>query len=74
MDQRGFGMAQAKAMTQRNAVELREEIINELPDGEEWLETPHLMLSGRTPEQAISDGDLDAVQNLLYSILYVGAV
>jgi hypothetical protein len=74
MNEHGLGTAPIKAMTKRNALELREEIINELPDGAEWLETPHLMLSGRTPEQAIKDGDLDTVQNLLDSILYVGAV
>ena len=52
---------------------LREKILRELPDGSEWLQTPHRMLSGRTPEEAIRDGHLKAVEVLLYSVQYVGA-
>jgi hypothetical protein len=52
---------------------LREKILNELPEGEEWLQTPHRLLGGRTPEQAIRDGHLEAVEVLVYSIQYVGA-
>lgn len=54
------------------AQDLRDEIIAELPDGAAWMETPHRLLSGRTPEQAIRDGHLEAVQTLLYCINYVG--
>jgi len=51
--------------------DLRRRIAEEL--GTEWLETPHRILSGRTPAQAIRDGDIEAVEDLLYSIPYIGA-
>ena len=72
-----FGPTEAAtaAMRAKDAKNLRSEILAELgpDDGAEWLKTPHRMLSGRTPEQAILDGDLEAVEDLLYSILYIGA-
>jgi hypothetical protein len=51
---------------------LRQEIRVELSDPEEWLTSPNLRLRGRTPEQAITEGDVELVQNLLYSIIYIG--
>jgi len=53
---------------------LRGEIVEELPDGVRWLASPNRRLCGRTPEEAIKAGELEAVRNLVYSILYVGAV
>jgi hypothetical protein len=53
---------------------LRREINSTLPYGKDWLITPHQLLGGDTPEERILAGDLEAVQNLLHSILYVGVV
>src|SRR5437868_1765484 len=56
------GQAATAAMKQPDAKEektLREKIIRELPDGANWLQTPHLLLGERTPDQAILDGDLE---------------
>jgi Protein of unknown function (DUF2384) len=55
-----------------DAEELRLEIVRDLPNGQSWLETPHDLLGGVTPEQKIRAGELDDVRNLLYSILYIG--
>ena len=62
-----------KRKEQAQAEALRARIIKELPDAVTWLNTPHLLLSGRTPEQALHDGDVAAVDHLLASILYIGA-
>jgi hypothetical protein len=51
---------------------LRTEIHNLLPYGDDWLATPHHLLGGDTPEERILAGDLQAVRNLITSILYVG--
>jgi hypothetical protein len=51
---------------------LRQEIIEKLPYGREWLNTPHRLLRGETPEQLLISGDYDAVRNLFHSILYIG--
>ncbi|MGA2328833.1 MAG: MbcA/ParS/Xre antitoxin family protein [Bryobacteraceae bacterium] len=56
------------------ASELRAEISSQLPNGAEWLKTPHQMLGGETPEERISAGDLDSVRHLLHSILYIGVI
>ena len=53
---------------------LRVEIRNTLPYGKDWLATPHQLLGGATPEERITAGDLDAVNNLFHSILYVGVM
>ena len=53
---------------------LRAEICNALPHGRDWLVTPHQLLGGDTPEDRIRAGDLEAVRNLLHSILYIGVV
>ncbi len=52
--------------------QLRQEISEALPNGSEWLNTPHPLLAGETPEQRLIAGDYDAVRNLFYSILYIG--
>ena len=67
--------AAAMPQQQQKAEKLRSEILAELGRdyGVDWLETPHRMLSGRTPERAIDDGDFEAVEDLLYSILCIGA-
>jgi len=62
-----------KEQAKAQAEALRARIIRELPDGSDWLKTPHLMLSGRTPDQALQDGDVAAVDQLVSSILYIGA-
>jgi hypothetical protein len=78
MNEHGLGAVPKKAMPEQNdqythdAEKLRFEIIEALPDGREWLETPNVRLRGRTPEQAIADSDLLAVRNVFYSIVYVG--
>jgi hypothetical protein len=54
------------------AAELRKEIVERLSQGEDWLHTGHPLLGGLTPDQAIESGDIEAVRNLLGSILYIG--
>jgi hypothetical protein len=69
------GAAKAPAWPMKNikaAEELRAEIISLLPDGEQWIKTPHELLGGDSPEQRISAGDLKSVRDLLYSIVYIG--
>jgi hypothetical protein len=56
------------------ASELQAEIISQLPNGAEWLKTPHQLLGGETPEERISADDLDSVRHLLHSILYIGVI
>jgi len=53
---------------------LRMEIRKSLPYGQDWLATPHQLLGGDTPEERILAGDLETVNNLFHSILYVGVV
>jgi len=53
---------------------LRMEIRTCLPYGQDWLTTPHQLLGGSTPEERIQAGDLEAVRDLFYSILYIGVV
>jgi hypothetical protein len=55
-----------------NAEALLEEIREKLPFADDWLQTPHALLGGDTPEQRIVAGDLDGVRNLFESILYIG--
>jgi hypothetical protein len=57
---------------ERRIDELRHEILEKLPNGGEWLETPHEFLNGDTPEKRLAEGDYDAVRNLLGLILYIG--
>lgn len=67
----------AAAMTTEkllSADELRSEVKRLLPYAPDWLDTPHELLSGDTPEQRILAGDLESVQNLLYSIFTIGAI
>jgi hypothetical protein len=42
--------------------------------GQDWLATPHQLPGGATPKERIMAGDLEAVNNLFHSILYVGVV
>ncbi len=76
VNEHGLGVAPKKAMPEHDEQytpeKLRDEIIEALPDGREWLATPNVRLRGRTPEQAIANGDLVAVRNVFYSIVYVG--
>jgi hypothetical protein len=51
---------------------LRQEICEKLPNGSEWLNTPHELLAGQTPEQRLIAGDYDSVLNPFESILYIG--
>jgi Protein of unknown function (DUF2384) len=44
------------------AEKVRRRIFDELPNGAQWLTSPNMWLRGRTPEQAIADGDSEAVQ------------
>jgi hypothetical protein len=55
-------------------ITLREEIRKMLPNGADWLETPHELLGGETPEQRILKGDFQSVKNLLDSILFIGVI
>jgi len=57
-----------------DAEQLRAEIRNFLPYGQDWLNTPSQLLGGATPEERIQAGDLEAMRNLFHSILYVGVV
>ena len=52
--------------------ELRTEAKQALPDGEQWLVTRHPLLSGRTPADCLAAGEVEVVNDLLHSILYVG--
>jgi hypothetical protein len=71
-DGAGLG-TELKRMTQEElAAGLRKDILDQLPNGAEWLKTPHPLLGGHTPEEKISAGDLNPVRQLLHSILYVG--
>jgi hypothetical protein len=54
------------------AVELLAEIRQSLPFADDWLQTPHNLLGGDTPEQRIVAGDIERVRNLFESILYIG--
>ena len=51
---------------------LRQQILAEVPNGEKWLQTPHDLLDGKTPEACLSAGDYDVVQDLVDSILHIG--
>jgi hypothetical protein len=53
---------------------LRTEIRNTLAYGQDWLMTPHQLLGGDTPEERIQVGDLEAVNSLFHSVLYIGVV
>ena len=66
--------ATAQSHGEDEAIGLRGEIVESLPYAEDWLVTPHQLLAGDSPEQRIVAGDLEAVRNLLHSILYVGVV
>jgi antitoxin Xre/MbcA/ParS-like protein len=79
MDQHGLGVIDTEPMPeekqhQNGADGLRDMIINEFPNGVEWLHSPNMWLRGRTPEQTLADGDLEEIRELLDSILYVGMV
>jgi hypothetical protein len=54
------------------AVELVSEIRQILPYADDWLQTPHSLLGGDTPEQRLLAGDIERVRNLFESILYIG--
>jgi hypothetical protein len=56
----------------QEAEDLRREILNNVPYAEQWLSSPNTRLRGQTPEQAIAAGQLEAVRNVVDSILYVG--
>jgi hypothetical protein len=51
---------------------LRAEIREHLPNSAEWLSTPHELLGGDSPEHRLKMGDVDSVENLVKSILYIG--
>jgi Protein of unknown function (DUF2384) len=69
------GPAAAAAMKEKDSAEaLRCEILQELPNAEEWLKSPHSFLGGQSPEEKIAAGDLESVRNLLNSILYIGVL
>ena len=51
---------------------LRQEILENLPNGEDWLKTPHAMLGGKSPEERLKAGDDDSVRDLFLSILHIG--
>jgi hypothetical protein len=51
---------------------LHQEICDELPNGDKWLITPHALFGGKTPEQMLTSGELEAVRNLFESVLYIG--
>lgn len=64
-------MTNAQLSDSRDDV-LRKEIRANLPNGSDWLKTPHALLGGQTPEQSLKDGRYDEVLNLVQSILYIG--
>ena len=65
-------MPQDQDPNQDEAEKLRQEILYEVPNAEEWLISPNSWLSGQTPEQAIASGQLERVRQIVYSILYIG--
>ena len=52
--------------------QLREEIGKMTNNDPAWLNTPHHLLAGDSPEKRLIAGDYDSVENLLHSILYIG--
>ena len=55
----------------QEAEDLRREILKNVPYAEQWLSSPNTRLRGQTPEQAIAAGQLEAVRNVVDSILSV---
>jgi hypothetical protein len=51
---------------------LRQEVCDELPNGDKWLITPHALFGGKAPEQMLTSGEHEAVRNLFESVLYIG--
>ena len=72
MADQGAGGAAAQIMPKTESEQLRAEVTSLLPDGDQWLLTPHELLGGDTPEHRIVGGDLKSVRELLYSIVYIG--
>ena len=50
--------------------DLREEVKRLVADPELWLDTPHELLGGRTPNEVITQGDPQHVRDLLRAIKY----
>lgn len=52
--------------------DLREEVKRVVADPDLWLDTPHELLGGRTPNEVIAQGDPQRVRDLLRAIKYGG--
>ena len=52
--------------------DLREEVKRVVADPDLWLDTPHELLGGRTPNEVIAQGDPQQVRDLLRAIKYGG--
>ena len=50
--------------------DLREEVKRLVADPELWLDTPHELLGGQTPNEVIMQGDPQRVRDLLRAIKY----
>jgi uncharacterized protein (DUF2384 family) len=50
--------------------DLREEVKRLVADPDLWLDTPHDLLGGRTPNEVITQGDPQQVRDLLRAIKY----
>ncbi|MEO8660084.1 MAG: hypothetical protein ABI693_16555 [Bryobacteraceae bacterium] len=65
-------MINHSSVDQAQIASLRQEIRDELPNGDAWLTTPHALLGGQSPEERLAEGDYEVVRNLVQSILYIG--
>lgn len=50
--------------------DLREEVKRLVADPDLWLDTPHELLGGQTPNEVIMQGDPQRVRDLLRAIKY----
>lgn len=50
--------------------DLHEEVKRVVADPDLWLDTPHELLGGRTPNEVITQGEAQRVRDLLRAIKY----
>ena len=55
---------------ERKLPQFREEVKRLVTDPDLWLDTPHEILGGRTPNEVIARGDPQRVRDLLRAIKY----
>lgn len=53
--------------------DLGSEIEDLFKDPQAWMQKPHEMLGGRTPEQCIANNDEQAIWDLIRNIKFVGS-